>query len=841
MAKKDINEVGIHTEQTRRFPLDELMGDRFGKYAKYIIQDRALPDARDGLKPVQRRILYAMNEERNTYDKPYRKSAKTVGYVIGTYHPHGDTSVYDAMVRMSQDWKNGVTLIDMQGNNGSIDDDPAAAMRYTEARLSKISGELLKDIEKDTVLMAPNYDDTLLEPTVLPARFPNVLVNGSNGIAAGYATHIPPHNFNEIIQATIYRVKNPYCTLDDIMEIVKGPDFPTGGIVQGIEGIKDAFQTGKGQVIIRSKTEIIEGKTMNQILITEIPFEVVKQRLVSKMDDIRINKEIDGVLAIRDESGRDGLKIVIDIKKDANADAILNYFLKNTDLQVYYHYNVVAIVNKTPVRMGLIPLLDAYIQHREDVVIRRTRFDLDKKEKRCHILEGLIKAVSVLDEVIAIIRASKNKADSKNNLIKRFNFTDAQAEAIVTLQLYRLSSTDVKELKEEFKVLVNEMEYLQTILEDERVLHQVIIKELQEIDEAYQVPRRSIIEHKVSEITIDKMAMIASERVMVAITKAGYVKRVSLRSYNTTLGVVCGMKEGDELYAYREVDTLDTLVLFTNKGRYAYVPVHEIEECKWKEIGKHLSSVVKINGEEKIVGAICTNDFTSDAYVVLVTKNGMMKRTLIADYVVTRYNKPLTAINLKDGDEVLSARLAYESDEVILVSRNGYNVRYYMNNVSISGPKSAGVKAMNTSDEDEIGAMAINHIHKQMVVYVSSKGQMKRIRLNDLDYFNRPARGESIVKKVKTNPIHICDIWMCDSGESLPYVNEKDFMTYDLKDVPIMDKQATMSSCLEENQYLVHEIEFVEKRFKSISPLENIESGGDIQTSFDFDEFDDLN
>ena len=831
MAKKEKAEVKVHQETLVTYPLDDLMGDRFGKYAKYIIQDRALPDARDGLKPVQRRILYAMNEENNTYDKAYRKSAKTVGYVIGTYHPHGDTSVYDAMVRMSQSWKNGEILIDMQGNNGSIDDDPAAAMRYTEARLSEISSELLKDIDKETVLMAPNYDDTLMEPTVLPARFPNVLVNGSNGIAAGYATHIPPHNLNEIVNATIYRIQNPYCSLDDIMDIVKGPDFPTGGIVQGIEGIKDAFQTGKGQVSIRSKSEIVEAKTMNQIVITEIPFEVVKQKLVAKMDDIRINKDIDGVLAVRDESGRNGLRIVIDIKKDANAEMILNYFLKNTDLQVYYHYNVVAIVNKTPVRMGLIPIIDAYIQHREDVVLRRTRYDLGKKEKRCHILEGLIKAVSVMDEIIDIIRHSKDKGDSKRRLIERFKFSEEQAEAIVTLRLYRLSSTDVKELKEEFKILVNEMEYLQTILDDERVLHQVIVKELQEINQKYVRERRSTIEHEVKDIVIDKMAMITSEKVMVAITKSGYVKKVSLRSYNTSTDVVCGLKDGDELYCYKEVDTLDNLILFTNKGRYAYVPVYEIEECKWKEIGKHLNSVVKIDGEEKIVGAVVCNDFDTQAYVVAVSKNGMIKRTLVSEFVLTRYSKPAVAMNLKDGDELLTARLVYANDELLLVSKNGYVVRYYINNVSESGTKSAGVKAMNLND-DEIAGLAVIRFDKNMVVFTTDKGGMKRIRLSDIEYYNRPARGEAIVKKVKTNPIVINDVFLVDVGDSLPLVSERDFRSLEVKNVPIMDKGATVSNCLDENQYIVHELERVEKK----AAMPQVESGGEIQMSLDLDD-----
>ncbi len=816
-------------ETLQVLPLDDLMGDRFGKYAKYIIQDRALPDVRDGLKPVQRRILYAMWEEGNTFDKATRKSAKTVGYVIGTYHPHGDTSVYDAMVRMSQSWKNGEPLIDMQGNNGSIDDDPAAAMRYTEARLAEISAELLEDIEKETVEMAPNYDDTMMEPTVLPAKFPNVLVNGANGIAAGYATHIPTHNLNEIVNATIYRIRNPYCSLEDIMEIVQGPDFPTGGIVQGIEGIKDAFQTGKGKVVVASKAEIVEEKTMNHIVITEIPFEVVKQQLVAKMDDIRINKDIDGVMAVRDESGRNGLRIVIDVKKDANAELILNYFLKNTDLQINYNYNMVVIVNKTPVRMGVIPMLDAYIQHREDVVIRRTKYDLAQKEARCHILEGLIKAVSVMDEIIDIIRHSKDKGDSKRNLIERFKFTDAQAEAIVTLRLYRLSSTDVKELKEEFKVLVNEMEFLQTILDDERVLHNEIIKELEAINAKYVRPRKTAIEHETKDIVINKVDMVVSENVMIAITKGGYVKRVSLRSYNATSDVVCGLKDGDELYCYREVNTLDNLIIFTNKGRYAYFPVYEVEECKWKDLGKHLSNICKVDGEERIVGAVVCNDFETEAYVTMVSKNGMIKRTLVSQFVVSRCPKPIVCFNLKDGDELISARVSYNNEEVILVSKNGYCVRYDLDsNVSATGVKSSGVKAMNLND-DEVAGMGIVNFQKQMVIFTTDKGCMKRLRLGDIEYYNRPARGEGIVKKVKSNPIVMGEVLISDVGDALPIVSERDFKNLEVKDITLMDKSQTVSNCLDSNQYLLHELERVEKK----AALVQVESGGEIQLSLD--------
>ena len=409
------------------YSLEEIMGERFGRYSKYIIQDRAIPDVRDGLKPVQRRILYGMYREKNTYDHPYRKSAKSVGVIMGNYHPHGDSSIYDAMVRMSQWWKQNTTYIDMHGNNGSMDGDSPAAMRYTEARLSKISNELLKDLDRNTVVMAPNFDDTELEPTVLPAKFPNLLVNGTMGISAGYATNIPPHNLGEVIDATIKRIDSPNCRLETIMEIVKGPDFPTGGIVEGKEELVKAYTSGRGRIIVKSRTSWEDEKGKLTLAISEIPYEVNKALLVRKIDEIRIDKKIEGMIEVRDESDKDGLRIAIDCKKDANRELILNYLLKNTDLQVTYNFNMVAIVNRCPKQLGIIEMLDAYITHHKEVILRRTEFDLEHAKARYHIVEGLIKCLSILDEVIKTIRASKNKADAKDNLVKEFNFTEKQA------------------------------------------------------------------------------------------------------------------------------------------------------------------------------------------------------------------------------------------------------------------------------------------------------------------------------------------------------------------------------------------------------------------------------
>ncbi|MEF2782640.1 DNA topoisomerase IV subunit A [Erysipelotrichaceae bacterium HCN-30851] len=775
-------------------PLEEIMGDRFGRYSKYIIQDRALPDARDGLKPVQRRILYAMYVDGNTWDKGYRKSAKTVGLVIGNYHPHGDTSVYDAMVRMSQEWKIRTPQIDMQGNNGSIDDDPAAAMRYTEARLGKISEYLLKDIEKDTVLWAPNFDDTDMEPTVLPARYPNLLVNGITGIAAGYATNIPPHNLSEALDATIYRIQHPDCSLEELMEFIQGPDFPTGGIVQGIDGIKEAFTTGKGRIIIRGKVKIEQTKTVQQIVITEIPYEVVKSNMVKKIDDIRLNKKIDGILDVRDESDRNGLRVVVDVKKDANTQLILNYLYKNTDLQVSYNYNVVAIVNKRPVSMGLAQMLDAFIAHRHDVITRRSLFDLKKKEERCHILEGLIKAVSILDEIIALIRASKDKADSKKKIMDAFGFSDAQAEAIVTMRLYRLSSTDITQLREEYAQLLNEIEELHDILDNPKILRKVMIKELNEVKKAFKTPRLTSIEHEIEDIVIDKIAMINSEQVMVTISRDGYIKRVSMRSYNASKEDLTGLKEGDQLVGYKEVNTLDHVLFFTNQGTYGYLPVYEVEEARWKDIGSHINSSIRIQAEEKITDAFVLHSFQSDAYIISITKHGLVKKTAIKEYEVSRNNKTMSNMKLLDEDEVIKTMLAYAYDEILIASKNGYVCRYPVSLIPETSPRSKGVKAMNLVD-DEIASACICHNDTSFLIVFSEQCHVKRIRLSDIDITGRPTKGSMICKKVKSNPYHIKHIFLMDMNDEITILSDEKHSLV-VKDISLMNKEATFSSPL---------------------------------------------
>ncbi len=773
------------------YSLEDIMSDRFGKYSKYIIQDRAIPDVRDGLKPVQRRILYAMYKMRLTNDKPYVKSARSVGETMGKYHPHGDTSIYDAMVRMSQSWKNNHILLDMRGNNGSIDGDSAAASRYTEARLAKISNELLRDIDKDTVKWAPNYDDKFLEPTVLPARFPNLLVNGATGISAGYATNIPPHNLGEVIDATIKLIDDENASLDEIMQLVKGPDFPTGGIIEGINGIKDAYEKGRGKIIVKSKVAIETTKGKKQIIITEIPYEVNKSLLVKKIDDIRIDKKIDGIAEVRDESDKDGLRIAIDLKKEADSTLILNYLLKNTELQTSYNFNMVSIVNRRPRLLGIREMLKAYISHQVEVVTRRTIFDLEHAKTRLHIVEGFIKALSILDEVIKTIRASKNKSDAENNLVREFGFTEAQAEAIVTLQLYRLSNTDVTALEEEYKNLNIIIKGLTKILEDKASLMKVIKDELTKIKEEYGKPRITSIKEKITEIKIDTVDLIPKEEVIVVVTKEGYVKRVSKRSYSASEENTL-LKEGDYIVGIYEMSTLDTVLLFTDLGNYLYVPVYEIPDSKWKEMGKHISNIISIKSDENIIGSVPVYDFEKEEYITIFTKLGMIKRTKISDYKVTRYSKPMMSIKLKDKDKVASISYGNDSN-IIIATSEGYGLWYKSDEVPVIGTKGSGVKSISLKDNDYVVSGNVFEEVDYLVV-ITDKGTGKRIRINDLEPTTRARRGVLIVREVKTNPHKVLKTFAISSKSNIGIKTSKDIITFKVSEFTIMDRYSTGSS-----------------------------------------------
>ena len=773
------------------YALEEIMGDRFGKYAKEIIQDRAIPDVRDGLKPVQRRILYAMYKAGNTHEKGYIKCAATVGDVLGKFHPHGDSSVYDAMVRMSQWWKQNEILIDIHGNNGSMDGDSAAAYRYTEARLSKISSELLKDLEKDTVAWAPNFDDRFLEPTVLPAKFPNLLVNGTNGISAGYATNIPPHNLGEVIDATIKRIDSPNCRLDTILDIVKGPDFPTGGIVEGKKGIIDAFTTGRGKVIVKSKCEFVKEKGKVQIIVTEIPFEVNKANLVSKIDAIRIDKKIEGISEVRDETDRDGLRIAIDLKSNANKEMILNYLLKNTELQVSYSYNMVAIVNRRPETLGIIPMLDAYIAHQKEVIRRRSEFDLKAYEKRLHIVDGFLKMISILDKVIKVIRSSKNKSDAKDNLVKEFDFTVEQAEAIVTLQLYRLTNTDVVALEEEKEKLEKFIAALKQILSDEDKLHEVMKHELRKIKKEYAHERKTEIRDEITEIKIDTTDMIPKEDVIVMVTHEGYVKRSSVRSYQSSEASPT-LKEMDYVIGLYELNTLDTLLVFTDLGNYLYIPVYELPDLKWKDLGKHVSNIVKMGADEHVITVVPVTDFNTEKVITMFSKNGMIKRSLLSDFKVNRYNKPLCSMKLKGDDKVVSVTDKVGS-EVFITTRNGMSLRYDINEVGIVGVKASGVKAISLKDNDTVVSGDVYN-GEDYILVLTDKSTAKRVKAMEFERTSRARRGVQIIRDVKTNPYHIINSFIINNKNNIGIVFKEDIEYKKVTDIPILDRYSTGNS-----------------------------------------------
>lgn len=735
--------------------LEDVLGDRFGRYSKYIIQERALPDVRDGLKPVQRRILYAMYSSGNTHDKNFRKSAKTVGDVIGQYHPHGDSSVYEAMVRLSQDWKLRRVLIEMHGNNGSIDNDPPAAMRYTEAKLSLLAEELLRDINKETVSFIPNYDDTTLEPMVLPSRFPNLLVNGSTGISAGYATDIPPHNLAEVIQATLKYIDNPDITVNQLMKYIKGPDFPTGGIIQGIDGIKKAYESGKGRIIVRSK---VEEETLRngrkQLIITEIPYEVNKSSLVKRIDELRADKKVDGIVEVRDETDRTGLRIAIELKKDVNSESIKNYLYKNSDLQISYNFNMVAISDGRPKLMGIRQIIDSYLNHQIEVVANRTKFELDNAEKRMHIVEGLIKALSILDKVIELIRSSKNKRDAKENLIEVYEFTEEQAEAIVMLQLYRLTNTDIVALEGEHKELEALIKQLRHILDNHDALLNVIKEELNEIKKKFKSERLSLIEAEIEEIKIDKEVMVPSEEVILSMTRHGYIKRTSIRSFNASGVEDIGLKDGDSLLKHQEVNTQDTVLVFTNKGRYLFIPVHKLADIRWKELGQHVSQIVPIEEDEVVINVFNEKDFNTDAFYVFATQNGMIKKSTVPLFKTTRFNKPLIATKVKENDDLISV-MRFEKDQLITVITNkGMSLTYNTSELSDTGLRAAGVKSINLKAEDFV-VMTEGVSENDTILMATQRGSLKRISFKILQVAKRAQRGITLLKELKKNPHRI--------------------------------------------------------------------------------------
>ena len=778
-------------EKIREYTLEDIMGERFGSYSKYIIQERAIPDARDGLKPVQRRILYSMYKERNTYDRPYRKSAKTVGDVIGNYHPHGDSSIYEAMVRMSQEWKSRYPYIDMHGNNGSIDGDSPAAYRYTEARLSKISNEMLRDINRDTVEFAPNFDDSLKEPTVLPARFPALLVYGTQGISAGYATNIPPHNLGEVIDAAIYLIDNSEATLEELMNFVKGPDFPTGAIIEGKKGLLDAYQTGKGKIIIKSKYEFEEKNGKTSLVITEIPYEVNKALLVKKIDDIRLDKKIDGIVEARDESAQD-IRIVIDLKKGVNKEFLVNFLLKNTDMQISYNFNMVAIVKKRPKLLGLKNALKAFIDHQQEVVRRRSEFDLAHAKKELHILDGLKKCLSILDEVIKTIRASKNKSDAKENLVKEYAFSYEQAEAIVTLQLYRLTNTDVVELEERCAVLEKIIASLTAILENEKMLKKVMKEELKKVKSEYNKERITEVRDEVTEIKLDTTALIPKEDTIVTISREGYIKRTSIRSYSASDIKEPLLKENDYLLGEFKMKTTDTLLVFTSFGNYLYIPVHTINDLKWRELGKHVSNLVPLQEDEEIVTAIPVSDFNDKKNIILATSQGMIKSTSLADFKLTRYSKATSCMKLKDNDKLIAAFYDIK-DEIFIETSKGYGLWFSKDEIPVVGIKAGGVKAITLKDDSVTSILNFNESDNKYLAIVTDKGTGKRMHLKDFDKTTRARRGLLTIRDVKTNPYHVVAAFFLSPKEEIGLKNGE-ITYYKGSDLTIADRYSTGST-----------------------------------------------
>ncbi|MDD3112766.1 MAG: DNA topoisomerase IV subunit A [Candidatus Izemoplasmatales bacterium] len=749
MAKSAKQKLDIFlSEKIVTEKLETIIGDRFGRYSKYIIQDRALPDVRDGLKPVQRRILFAMNQLGMFSDKPFKKSARIVGEVIGKYHPHGDQSVYDALVRMSQLWKMGALLIDMHGNNGSIDNDPPAAMRYTEARLSMFAEMLLRDIDKKTVIFVPNFDDEEYEPVVLPAKFPNLLVNGAMGMATGYATNIPPHNLGEILQAVIYKIDHPNATIAELMSIVKGPDFPTGAIVEGIDGIQDAFLSGKGRVIIKSKVEIKE----SGLIITEIPYEVNKADLVRKIDDIRLKKKIDGIIEVRDESDREGLRIAVDIKKEIDSEVVYNYLLKNTDLSVAYNYNMVAIHNKSPQLMSLADILDAYILHQKEVVRNRSNFELIRAEKRKHIVEGFLKMVSVLDDVIALIRKSEGKKDAILKLYEHFDFSEMQADAIVSLQLYRLSSTDVKEMQSEAGILEKQISTLGRILHNEKELENVIKNEITQVIDTVPTPRRTQIQEEIQKVEIDETALIEHENVIVVISRGGYIKRSSLKSYQATNGQP-GLKQNDQVLKKEEVNTKDTLLIFTNLGNYIVLPVFKISDMKWRDQGDYIGLTATLQDQEEVLDFLVIDDFSADKMVLLANEEGQIKQVALSEFQQIRLNKTYNAHPASKINTLVSVDLMEGFDtDIVLVTENGYVLKYPISEVPSQRLSAKGVKGINLRDDILVGAKYVSSIPKDELLMLTNRGAIKRESVLNIEQGHRPAKGKLFLKQVKTNP-----------------------------------------------------------------------------------------
>ena len=740
-------------DKVHEVDLQKKMEESYIEYAMSVIASRALPDVRDGLKPVQRRILFSMIELNNGPDKPHRKCARIVGDTMGKYHPHGDSSIYGALVNMAQDWSTRYPLVDGHGNFGSVDGDGAAAMRYTEARLSKISMEMLADINKNTVDFAPNFDETEKEPVVLPSRYPNLLVNGTSGIAVGMATNIPPHNLRETISAVVKIIDNYVeedrdTGMDEILSIVKGPDFPTGAMILGTRGIEEAYRTGRGKIRVRAVTDIEtlpNGKS--QIIVTELPYMVNKARLIEKMAELVRDKKIDGITSINDHSNREGMRICIELRRDANANVILNQLYKHTQLQDTFGVNMLALVNNEPKVMNLLDMLKYYLQHQEDVVTRRTKYDLNKAQERAHILEGLLKALENIDEVIRIIRASKNTQEAKEGLITAFGLTEVQAQAIVDMRLRALTGLERARLQGEYDELVNKIRELKAILGDRNLLLRVIRQEILLIAEKYGDDRRTSIGFDEYDLSMEDL--IPKENTVIAMTKLGYIKRMTVdnfRSQNRGGKGIKGMAtiHNDYMEELLMTTTHHYLMFFTNMGRVYRLKAYEIPEASRTARGTAIVNLLSLQAEEKITAVIPVNEFKAGEFLFMATRKGVVKKTPIEDYSNVR-KTGLAAISLRDDDELIEVKFTDGKKDVILITKFGQCIRFHESDVRQTGRVSMGVRGINLQDEDEVIGMQLS-CQGDYLLIVSEKGMGKRTSVGEFTCQNRGGKGVKCYK-----------------------------------------------------------------------------------------------
>ncbi|MBA4739180.1 MAG: DNA gyrase subunit A [Flavobacteriaceae bacterium] len=729
--------------------IEDEMKSAYIDYSMSVIVSRALPDVRDGLKPVHRRVLYGMHDLGVRASTAHKKSARIVGEVMGKYHPHGDSAIYDTMVRMAQEWSLRYMLVDGQGNFGSVDGDSPAAMRYTEARMQKISEEMLSDIEKDTVDYKLNFDDTLKEPTVLPTKIPALLVNGASGIAVGMATNIPPHNLTEVINGTLEYIKDNSIDIDGLMQYVKAPDFPTGGIIHGYDGVKDAFHTGRGKVVIRGKAEIEEVNGRESIIVTEIPYQVNKADMIKKIADLVNDKKLDGISTIRDESDRNGMRIVFVLKRDAIPNIVLNKLYKYSPLQSSFSVNTIALVKGRPQMLNLKEMIKHFVDHRHDVVVRRTKFELKKAEDRCHILEGLIIASDNIDDVIALIKASKNAEDARNNLIKKFKLSEVQAKAIVEMRLRQLTGLEQDKLRSEYEEIKKLIEDLKDILENENRRMNIISDELNEIKDKYGDERRSVIEYAGGDLSIEDM--IPDEKVVITISHAGYIKRTSLDEYKIQNRGGVGQKASTT----RNEDFLEDIFIgtnhqymlfFTQKGKCFWMRVYEIPEGSKTSKGRAIQNLINIEQDDKVKAFICTKDlkdedYINSHYVIMATKKGQVKKTSLEQYSRPRSNG-INAITIKENDELLEAKLTDGNSQVMLALKSGKAIRFEEAKTRPMGRNASGVRGIRLQhDNDEvIGMVSVNDMESNILV-VSSNGYGKRSRLEDYRITNRGGKG----------------------------------------------------------------------------------------------------